>query len=941
MDARRLPSDGNGVAKPEGAGGPAIAVIGGGASGALFTLHVLRAAGHRRGRIDVFDPSGTLGRGVAYSTPHGEHLLNVPAGRMSAFPDRPDDFVTWLEAAGRPWRHTDFVPRQVYGSYLVERLNEAIEWTRGTIAVEVHPEAVVGLDHGGGRSLIRGDGGTAVWVDAVVLATGLGAPRDPIAGSLGPGADRYVADPWRPDALDAVGADDTVSFVGTGLTTVDAVALLLARGHRGRLHACSRHGLFPRAHDGNPMPAASPDGSTATWNGARSAREIVRQVRAQVEKGEIHGRDWRSVFDELRRQTPVVWSSLAEPERDRLLRLVQRQWDVHRHRIPPGSADVLARAIRTGQLTVAKGRLDKVHVDEGRLLVTLRRGERCGGGWATDWLVNCTGPRYELDFAADPLLHSLAQQGCARPGPHGLGLDTGADGRVLSIEGRAQAWLWAMGALRRGNLYETTAVAELREQAASIADQVLAATTAPHVRVPTRAARSTAPQVIVIDVADVGNRSYIVHDGDVGIVIDPPTDVERVVAEADRRGLTISHVLETHIHNDYVSGGLTLSRRCDAVYGVAAGEPVAFGPYRRGLRHGDTVVGGGLRVTVRHTPGHTPHHLSYLASTGQGPAAWFSGGSLLYDTTGRTDLYDPDATDVLARAQWRSLNEQVKQLPPETLLYPTHGFGSFCAAGAAGSGTGPVTLGEQLQRNLVLTRDEDTFVSEVRRNRGPFPRYYAHMGPLNRQVSEHHFPALLRRCARHDPEGGSASTVIDLRERRSFAASHWPGSVNVEAGDALAAFIGWTIPWGSPVTLVSDDWATVEKAAGALARIGIEEVHGALYAPSAESVSYRVAGFGDLKAALSHRSSLVVLDAREHAESALGKVEGSVLLPFHCVDAAIDVLDPDAEIWVHCARGYRAAIAASLLHRRGLHPVLVDDTFNHAREVGIVCPSRG
>jgi rhodanese-related sulfurtransferase len=314
---------------------------------------------------------------------------------------------------------------------------------------------------------------------------------------------------------------------------------------------------------------------------------------------------------------------------------------------------------------------------------------------------------------------------------------------------------------------------------------------------------------------------------------------------------------------------------------------------------------------------------------------------LLYDTTGRTDLYDPDATDVLARAQWRSLNEQVKQLPPETLLYPTHGFGSFCAAGAAGPGTGPVTLGEQLQRNLVLTRDEDTFVSEVRRNRGPFPRYYAHMGPLNRQVSEHHFPALLRRCARHDPEGGSASTVIDLRERRSFAASHWPGSVNVEAGDALAAFIGWTIPWGSPVTLVSDDWATVEKAAGALARIGIEEVHGALYAPSAESVSYRVAGFGDLKAALSHRSSLVVLDAREHAESALGKVEGSVLLPFHCVDAAIDVFDPDAEIWVHCARGYRAAIAASLLHRRGLHPVLVDDTFNHAREVGIVCPSRG
>lgn len=936
MSTRRLRSDGDDVAGQKEDAGTAIAVIGGGASGALFALHALRSAGNVGGRIDVFDPSGTLGRGVAYSTPHGEHLLNVPAGRMSAFPESPDDFVTWLEMTGHPWRHADFVPRQVYGSYLIDRLDEAIDSSRATVVVKLHPEAVVGLERRGDRTLVRGAGGAAVWADAVVLATGLGAPSDPIGGLLGRKAERYVADPWGSDALDGIGADDTVTFVGTGLTTVDAVALLLARGHRGQLYACSRHGLFPRAHSCHPMPKPSADGSTATWNGAHSAREIVRQVRAQVDKGEMQGRDWRSVFDELRRQTPVVWSSLPESERDRLLRLVQRHWDVHRHRIPPASADVLTRAVRTGQLTVAKGHLDKVHVDESGFLVTLRRAQGCAGGWATDWLVNCTGPRYQLDFTADPLLRSLAEQGCARPGPHGLGLDTEADGRVRSTEGNAQDWLWAMGALRRGNLYETTAVAELREQAASIADQVLAATNAARRRVPARATRYTPPQVIVLDVPDVGNRSYVVHDGTVGIVIDPPTDVERVVVEADRRGLVITHVLETHIHNDYVSGGLTLSRRCDAVYGVAAGEPVAFGPYRQGLRHGDTVAAGGLRMTVGHTPGHTPHHLSYLASTGHGADAWFSGGSLLYDTTGRTDLYDPDATDVLARAQWRSLNEQVKQMPPETLLYPTHGFGSFCAAGAAGNGTEPVTLGEQLQRNLVLTRDENTFVNEVRRNRGPFPRYYAHMGPLNRQVSEHHYPAVLRRCSHHDPEDGSAATVIDLRERRSFAASHWRGSVNVEAGDSLAAFIGWTIPWGSPVTLVSDDWAAVEKAAGALARIGIEEVHGALYVPSAESVSYEVADFADLKVALSRRAALTVLDAREHAESALGKVEGSMPLPFHCVDAAIDVLDPDAEIWVHCARGYRAAIAASLLHRRRRQPVLVDDTFNHAREVGIV-----
>jgi glyoxylase-like metal-dependent hydrolase (beta-lactamase superfamily II)/rhodanese-related sulfurtransferase len=604
----------------------------------------------------------------------------------------------------------------------------------------------------------------------------------------------------------------------------------------------------------------------------------------------------------------------------------------------PTSADLIARALHSGQLTVSKGRLDRVHADDGQMLVTLRAGERCGGGWATDWLVNCTGPRYALDFERDPLLRALAADGHVRPGPHGLGLDADPCGRVLDASGRSQRWLWAIGALRRGNLYETTAVAELREQAAAIAQQLQSG--APSLdsadRIPAVAAKVAAPQVIVLEVPDVGNRSYLVHDGTTGIVIDPPTDAERIVAEVDR-GLAISHVLETHIHNDYVSGGLALARRCNAVYGVAAGEAVAYGPDRRGLRHGDTLRAGSVRVEVTHTPGHTPHHLSYLASTGRGPSSWFTGGSLLYDATGRTDLFDPDATDMLARAQWRSLNDQAKRLSPDTLLYPTHGFGSFCSAGTAGAATGEMTLGDQLRRNLVLTHDEETFVAEVRRNRGPFPRYYAHMGPMNRQDASPRFPAELRRCDRHVAEHDRpASTVIDLRERRAFAASHWLGTVNVERGDTLAAFVGWTIPWGAPLTLVADEWDTVEQAAAALARIGIEEVGGVTYRERADSVSYRVADFADLKSAISRGQSPVIVDAREYAEWENGHLEGALALPFHCVEAGIDLLDLSGDIWVHCARGYRAAIAASLLQSRGAHPVLIDDVFNHARELGMV-----
>ena len=184
--------------------------------------------------------------------------------------------------------------------------------------------------------------------------------------------------------------------------------------------------------------------------------------------------------------------------------------------------------------------------------------------------------------------------------------------------------------------------------------------------------------VITIETPSLGDRSYIVHDGQVGLVIDPQRDIDRVVVAAHDAGIDITHIAETHVHNDYVSGGLTLSRVTGAVYVHAADEPVRFD--HRGVRDGDGFEVGRLHVSVRATPGHTPHHLSYVVTADDDPPAVFTGGSMLHGTVGRTDLIAPEQTEHLTREQYRSVHGQAHSLPDDAWIHPTHGFGSFCAS---------------------------------------------------------------------------------------------------------------------------------------------------------------------------------------------------------------------------------------------------------------------
>jgi hydroxyacylglutathione hydrolase len=922
---------------------PTVAIVGAGASGTITAIQLASLPSEGPLRVLLFAGSGTVGRGVAYSTPASHHLLNVPAGSMSAFPDRPHDFLQWLQSQGKAVSDGDLVPRHLFGAYLEERLADAVGAASSDIELKVLHDDVVDIVTVDGRPVLRTTAQGALPVEAVVLATGPGAvviPRfcQPVSDSP-----RFVENPWKAGALEQIDPGDSVTVVGTGLTGVDVILSLAARGHQGPVYAFSRHGLLPQAHRRDPRCTPKPNIESITRR-AGNVRGLLSAVRQSVKADEQSGVDWRATIDALRPHVAELWADLAEEERLRFFRHVERFWNVHRHRMAFDAAGQLDDLRVHGQLSLRAGRLERV-VDHGsHLELTLKeRGQTQpeGTSWVTHWLINCTGPDYRVDPLGDSLVARLVAHGTLRPGSVGLGIDTDCAGQAINGEGVPLRWLWGLGALRRGQLYETTAVPQIRGQARDVAVKVrrsLADVTAPQASwaEPRKPARL---EVVTCGSPDVGDRSYLVHDGTTGVVIDPQYDIDRIESEATRRGVAITHVFETHIHNDYVSGGLTLARRSGSSYVLSADEPVAFADECLGVRGGDAIRTGALDIRVIHTPGHTPHHLSYVVELGLDDSALFSGGSMLHDATGRTDLFDAEAAELLAHAQWRSVRQLATTLHPDTLLCPTHGFGSFCAAGPSGP-LDATTIGEQLTRNPALVHDEQTFVSEILKGRRPYPRYYSYMAPLNRRGYCPSFPAHLRRTDLDAIESsGDGAVIVDLRPRRLFAQSHVPGSLNVEWGDSFAAYLGWSVPWGAPLTLVAEEWDTLEMAASALTRLGIEEVAGARYEAGSATSSYQVAGFADLRAAKVAGASLQVIDARDRAEWDVGHLHGAELMPFYCVEAGVSLLSATSELWVHCARGYRAAIAASLLQRFGRRPVLVDDTFEHAMELGLTIPA--
>ncbi|MFJ6672784.1 rhodanese-like domain-containing protein [Actinosynnema sp. NPDC091369] len=434
--------------------------------------------------------------------------------------------------------------------------------------------------------------------------------------------------------------------------------------------------------------------------------------------------------------------------------------------------------------------------------------------------------------------------------------------------------------------------------------------------------------------AALGDRGYLVHDGEAALVIDPQRDFDRVEDLATRLGVRITHVAETHVHNDYVTGGLALANRHHATYLVAAAEDVSFD--RHPVHPGDEFTVGAMTVTAVATPGHTEHHLAYLVEH-DGRRAVFSGGNLLFGSVGRTDLVSPDRTTDLTHAQYRSARALADHAGDDATLHPTHGFGSFCSSGPAIVSDGS-TIAEQRRSNHVLIDDDEQhFVRDLIANLTAYPSYYSHMAPLNRLgpgAPDLSLPEPLR-PAELASRIAAGQWVVDLRSRVAFASGHLAGTVSVEYGQSFTTYLGWTLPWGEPVTLVGSE-EDVRAAIRDLSRIGVDRPDAAIgdptdgLAPGHPVVSYRRAAWSDLLQA----DRPVVLDVRRTDEHAERHVTGSVNIPLHDLIARLDEVPP-GEVWVHCASGYRAGVAASLLHRAGRDVVHLDGDWTEATHAGV------
>jgi hydroxyacylglutathione hydrolase len=328
-------------------------------------------------------------------------------------------------------------------------------------------------------------------------------------------------------------------------------------------------------------------------------------------------------------------------------------------------------------------------------------------------------------------------------------------------------------------------------------------------------------EVVAIDTPALGDRSYLAHDAKVALVIDPQRDIDRVLALAAARGVRITHVFETHLHNDYVTGGLALTRAAGAAYHVNAADRVAFD--RVPVTDGDVIeVSPVLRVRVLATPGHTFTHLSDVLEAGGRAHAVFTGGSLLYGSAGRPDLLGPGYAAELARAQFASAHRLAAELPPDADMYPTHGFGSFCSA-TQSEGTSS-TIAREQRVNPALILDQDRYVSELLAGLDDFPAYYAHMGPANAAgpSGPDLSPPPRADAAELRRRIEAGEWVVDLRARRAFAAGHVAGALGFDLDGSFATYLGWLIPWGTPLTLLGQTPGQVAEAQRELVRIGID-----------------------------------------------------------------------------------------------------------------------
>lgn len=446
-----------------------IAIVGGGFSGAVLAANLLKSPLSEPTRIVVFEQRAEVGPGVAYSVRNPAFLLNVPAGRMSATSSDPRQFLEFARRRVPGVEAEDFLPRRLYGEYLQELLLAAELSAPSHVRLERRQEKVTAIhrvNRGMPLQVDLASGGTLT-ADDVVLATGNPPPADLPGTAAAVGHPRYIRDAYASGAQPVL--NGRVLLIGTGLTMADTV--LAASADPGiEFHALSRHGLIPPVQTAFRPDAFRGDGNGILLSTTGSLRRLVNLTRMLAREAEASGGDWREAVTFVRELAPTLWQRLSHPDRQRFLRHLRTYWDIHRHRLPLQTVHTLAKLRKSGRLQVHAGRLDRIEPQaSGLRLVWRPRGEELHKELKVDWVVNCTGPDYDLRRSSDPLLRSLLATGLAVSDPLGLGLRTGANGAVIDADGWPGTHLFYVGPMLRADHWEATAAAELRVHAERLA----------------------------------------------------------------------------------------------------------------------------------------------------------------------------------------------------------------------------------------------------------------------------------------------------------------------------------------------------------------------------------------------------------------------------------------------------------------------------------------
>lgn len=443
-----------------------IAVVGSGFSAIAVTINLLRLLPATRSIAVVGDDPG-FGRGTAYRTEFYLHRLNVPAGRMSVFPDRPNDFLEWLHRQGRAISAEEFASRGDYGLYLRDTLAALLRDRDGRAKVDfVKAKATGCVERFAVGMVFQLDNAAELIARKVVLCLGVGNARLPVSSDqLSPmSKSRIIINPWKLSWLSHVGPQDRVCILGSGLTMVDQLLALRAHGHAGRIDVLSRRGLLPHPHQVQRTTPVEPQLPQGTRDVSALLSALCRQVR--------YGANWRAVMDGLRPRTQELWQELTREQRSRFLRHALPWWNIHRHRISPAIFERFDALVRSGTVIVHAGFLEGIEEAPDAMVLTYRpRKSRGATSLHADWIVNCTGME-RAGIGHSPLLKEMLERGMISADELGLGLEVDRGSHVLDADRQVQKDIFAVGALTAGQFWEITAVPDIRVQAKHVADAI-------------------------------------------------------------------------------------------------------------------------------------------------------------------------------------------------------------------------------------------------------------------------------------------------------------------------------------------------------------------------------------------------------------------------------------------------------------------------------------